>query len=150
MANYKVNDNNQNKYPIISKCSSSRCKCCDMLICKNNIRSSINNRIFNNCISSDLNCHSKDIIYVLTWKAFNCGIQYVGQTSRELKIRCREHYNNIGHKSKHKTYLYQHFQNTGHTVNNLFIQIVEQVIYNTTDSIAIKIQKRFSRELHWF
>jgi hypothetical protein len=45
--------------------------------------------------------------------------------------------------------LYQHFRNTGHTVNNLFIQIVEQVIYNTTDSIAIKIQKRFSRELHW-
>lgn len=45
--------------------------------------------------------------------------------------------------------MYQHFRNTGHTVNNLFIQIVEQVIYNTTDSIAIKIQKKFSRELHW-
>ena len=59
---------------------------------------------------------------------FNCGIQYVGQTSRELKIRYREHYYNIGNTSKHKTYLYQHFRNTGHTVNNLFIQPVEQVI----------------------
>ena len=67
MARNKVSKNdNEMKYPTISKCSISRCKACPMLICRYNIRSYVNNRVFNISISSNLDCCSQDIIYVLT------------------------------------------------------------------------------------
>ena len=66
MANNTIRNNDDNKYPTIRKCSISRCNTCHMLICRYNVRSYVNNRVFNVSISSDLNCCSKDIIYVLT------------------------------------------------------------------------------------
>ena len=69
------NKTKENTYHHIFKCSSSRCKCCTMLVCKNNIRSTVNNRVFNTVFpEKNISCNSKDIIYVLTCKAFNCNI----------------------------------------------------------------------------
>ena len=53
-------------YNKVSKCSMCRCKCCSKLICNSNIKSSVNYRNFNIIISSDINCRSTGIIYVLT------------------------------------------------------------------------------------
>ena len=58
-------------------------------------------------------------------------MQYVGQTSRPLKTRFREHkYNSNNKKSKVETYLYSHFRRTGHTFNNTNIQIVENFSFD--------------------
>ena len=78
-----------------------------------------------------------------------CGVQYVGQTKRSLKTRFREHCSKIKQKKGLKNYLYQHFRNTGHSVNNLFIQPVEKVMYNINDSITIKTKIRHEHELQW-
>lgn len=59
----KTNDKTyQNTY----KCSLGGCKCCHMLVCKNNIRSTVNNRVFNTIFPKRVDCRSTDIIYVLT------------------------------------------------------------------------------------
>ena len=70
------------------------CKCnskCDL--CKNYFKgskifhSACTNRFYT--IRHNLNCKSKDVIYVATCK--KCNIQYVGSTADEFKVRFRNH-----------------------------------------------------------
>ena len=74
-------------------------------------------------------------------------MQYVGQTTCQLKRRYYDHCYKI--RNDGSTFLYKHFHNTGHTVDNLFIQPVEQVFYNDSDSKSVRIKHILERELHW-
>lgn len=85
----------------------------------------------------------------MTCKAKNCGIQYVGQTSKKLKVRFSQHSCSIKNNQKYKTYLYQHFRNTGHTLRDVVIQPVEKVIYDDNSSVCVKNSIRHIRELEW-
>lgn len=76
-------------------------------------------------------------------------MQYVGQTSKRLKDRFRQHSYAIRNNSKYKTYLYQHFKYSGHSLKHISIHIVEQVSYPNGCSQSYKNILRHVRELDW-
>ena len=101
-------------YPSIMKCNAKRCNFC-MHLCINS--TSVNGRKFSVVNNSDWK--SIGLIYVLTWKTKNCNIQYVGQTCRALQKRFGEHYRSMKKPNPVDTFLYQHFELTGHSPNDV-------------------------------
>ena len=74
----------------------------------------------------------------------------MGQTSRPLKIRFREHkYNSGNRKNKVKTFLYSHFRQTGHSFNKTNIQIVEDISFESNTNNGNKNKTRYNAELQW-
>ena len=59
-------------------------------------------------ITSKLNCEARDVIYVIECRA--CGLQYVGETARPLKMRINNHLTKI-RSSYPSTQLHRHFAN---------------------------------------
>ena len=47
------------------------------------------------------------------------------------------------------TFLYQHFQRTGHSPNDVLVQPVEKLTYDKNSSSRFKIIKRHETELKW-
>jgi len=79
-------------YSRIFKCNAKRCiMCCNNLACNSTISSTVYGRVFSVNLLLDITWNIAHIIYVLTWNAPNCGIQYVCQTGCALKTRFREH-----------------------------------------------------------
>lgn len=59
-------------------------------------------------IGENLDCNATNIIYLITCK--ECGQNYVGETSRSLRVRAGEHYKDILHfETRPKTSINQHF-----------------------------------------
>ena len=74
-------------------------------------------------------------------------MQYVGQTSRALKLRFREHkYNAV---KKTRNFLYQHFRKDGHNFNNVSVQPVECLTFDNEASNGFKTQARLIAEHKW-
>ena len=76
-------------------------------------------------------------------------MQYVGQTCRKLKTRFGEHYRKILKAKKIDTFLYQHFKRTGHSPDNVSVQISEKLSYDHNSSARFNNIKRFETELKW-
>ena len=76
-------------------------------------------------------------------------MQYVGQTSRALKARFREHYRRMKKPKKPDTFLYQHFKRTGHSINSISVQPVEVLTFDQTCTRRFKIIQRHEFELKW-
>ena len=55
-------------------------------------------------------------------------MQYVGQTCSKLKTRFGEHYHKIKKPKRFDTFLYQHFNRTGHSPYNVLVQPVEKFL----------------------
>ena len=136
-------------FPTINKCNSKRCRCCNYLSSKSTIKSSVNGRVFNININTDIDWSTNDVIYVLTWNAPLCGMQYVGQTGRALKLRFREHMYNCKTNKRLKNYVYRHFRQSGHDVNNITIQPVEKLIFDKNTTNGFKIKARHIKEFEW-
>ena len=64
-------------------------KISDTFICKTNGKTYTN--------KTQMNCHSSNIIYLITCRS--CGIQYVGQTKKQLLTRFQSHYFDISHNN---------------------------------------------------
>ena len=75
----------------VRKCSDRRCKTCPTFITSKVFTSNITNRTYNvvNPTVDDLNCHSQNIIYLLSCSS--CNIQYVGETASPMHIRMNQH-----------------------------------------------------------
>ena len=58
-------------------------------------------------LSQDLDCNSTNVIYLITCK--ECGIQYVGETSRSLRKRAHDHRGDILNFDTRVTSISQHF-----------------------------------------
>ena len=67
------------------------------------------------------------MIYLTT--CLKCKKQYVGQTTRKLQQRIREHTADI--KSNKDTVSGIHYNLPGHSLANFIVQIIEKVIPNT-------------------
>ena len=134
--------------PRILKCNAKRCMCCNNLSCNSTISSTVNGRVFSVKLPLDVTWNTAHIIYVLTWNAPNCGIQYVGQTGRALKTRFREHTYQCRTK-KLRNFLYQHFRKSGHSFNDVSVQPVEHFSYDSTATNSFKAKSRFIAELDW-
>ena len=76
-------------------------------------------------------------------------MQYVGQTCRTLQKRFDEHYRRITKPKNIDTFLYQHFNCTGHSPHNVTVQPVEKISYDSNSSTRFKNIKRFETELKW-
>ena len=87
----------------------------------------------------DSNCNSNNVIYCITCN--NCKYQYVGQTSRKLKYRIKEHLYHI-HKQDISNYLYEHFKSTCNNAN-ITVTILDSLTSNTEKRVLI------DKELFW-
>ena len=76
-------------------------------------------------------------------------MQYVGQTCRALQKRFGEHYRRMKKPKPIDTFLYQHFKRTGHSPNDVLVQLVEKLTYDKNSSSRFKIIKRHENELKW-
>ena len=125
-------------YPSISKCNAKRCTCCKHLCTNSTVTSFVNGRKFQSLIILILDWKSIDLIYVLTWNAKNCNMQYVGQyvgqTCRALQKRFGEHYRRMKKPKPNDTFHYQHFKLTGHSPNCVLVQPVEKLTYDNNSS----------------
>ena len=77
----------------------------------------------------------------------NCGMQYVGQTSRALIIRFGEHYRRMKNPKRFDNFLYRHFRRTGHSPTKLSVQPVAIINYDENSTPRFKIIKRHDTEI---
>ena len=70
------------------------------------------------------NCHSRNVVYLITCKYKNCGAQYVGYTMRKLHKRLYEH------KTTYKSQLQSHCCIHNHLPFKLDVQILTQTPTN--------------------
>ena len=75
----------------VRKCSDRRCKTCPTFITSKVFKSNVTNQSHNvvNPTRDDLNCHSQNIIYLLS--CISCNIQYVGETAYAMHLRMNQH-----------------------------------------------------------
>ena len=57
-------------------------------------------------------------------------MQYVGQTSRALKIRFGEHYHRMKKPERFDNFLYRHIKHAGHSPTKVSVQPVEMITYD--------------------
>ena len=75
----------------IHKCNNRRCKTCPTLSTSSEIIANVTHRKYNliNHTNENINCHSQNIIYLIT--CMSCNIQYVGETAYPLHKRINQH-----------------------------------------------------------
>ena len=75
----------------LRKCSDRRCKTCPNFSTSNKFSSNVTNKPYKvvNPTGDDLNCHSQNIIYLLS--CTSCNIQYVGETAYPMHLRMNQH-----------------------------------------------------------
>ena len=86
-------------------------------------------------------CDSSNVVYLIKCP---CGLAYIGQTTRKLKIRISEHKSNIRRNSATST-LAQHWHETGHTIPQLRFQVLDLFAPNTPDLHNCLLRK----EIFW-
>ena len=75
----------------LHKCSDRRCKTCPSLSTSKKFTSNVTNKSYTivNPTGVDLNCHSPNIIYLLSCNT--CNIQYIGETAYPMHLRMNQH-----------------------------------------------------------
>ena len=76
-------------------------------------------------------------------------MQYVGQTCRKLKIDLVNTIVKLKNPKKIDAFLYQHFQRTGHSPDNVLVQPVGKLIYDENSSVRFNTIRRLETELKW-
>lgn len=74
-------------------------------------------------ITEYLTCMSSWVVYLIKCP---CGLLYIGETSREIKIRIGEHKSAIRTNNK-KSSVARHFASAQHTIAQLKFQVIEQI-----------------------
>ena len=128
----------------VNGCGHPRCLTCPSLNPSNSFTSSISGRAYKVLGTQALTCNTKSIVYLITCK--KCGIQYVGETGQQLKRRMSNHRNRI--KSLQPQPIYKHFNSDGHSLGDLTIQPIEEVVFEPGDEMSLH-SKRLSRENFW-
>ena len=86
-------------------------------------------------------CDSMNVIYLIKCP---CGLAYIGQTSRKLKVRISEHKSNIRRNVLTST-LAKHWNASGHSIPQFRFQILEVLPSDTPDLH----NRLLRREIHW-
>ena len=127
-------------------CGSRKCKTCNHLVEGNTFTSNVTGRTYD--VSSPgmcMNCGTKSVIYLISCK--KCGVQYVGETNQTLRCRFNNHRNRL--KQLCGLYLYHHFSSDGHTLDDISIIPIEEVVSEPDDGITLGC-KRLQREEFWY
>lgn len=110
-------------------------------MCQNNFHSTVTNTSFLFHHKESFSCKSKNIIYLITCST--CSVQYVGLTQQHLHERVNGHRASV--KSGKNLYIYQHFNQEGHSFDDATIQIID---YVGASSNNIKLDLH-EREKYW-
>ena len=137
-------DNIQTNFKSV-KCGSRKCMTCDHLVEGNSFTSNVTNRVYNVVSpSTKVSCSTRNVIYLISCR--KCGVQYVGETSQTLRSRFNNHRNRL--KRLCGLYLYHHFSSDGHTLNDISIMPIEEVVLQRNEGINLT-SKRLQREEYW-
>lgn len=90
------------------KCNS-KCGIFSIINCDNFLKCYTTDFIIPTYKTAQANCMTPNLVYCLTCD--DCGKQYVGITTRKLKMRIKEHINNINKGIENRIF-YKHFQNS--------------------------------------
>ena len=127
-------------------CGGSRCKTCKHLVVGNSFASNVTGKSYNiSCPRGSIRCGTKNVIYVISCR--KCGVQYVGETSQTLRARFNNHRNRL--KQLCGLYLYHHFNSDGHSLDDINIMPIEEVVLEQTDGMTLP-SKRLQREEYWY
>ena len=118
-----------------TKSCNKFCKICPYVTNTNTFKSHSTKETFKN--NALYTCKTSGVIYLIN--CLKCGMQYVGESGRELYKRGREHIYNI---ENNKEAIGEHFNSKGHALHHLSIQIIEKVIPDT-------VNYRLERESMW-
>jgi hypothetical protein len=122
------------------KCQASRCVMCrDHLVTGNSFVSQHTGEVFTH--RHTFSCTSENIIYILWCEQCNC-TQYVGETKTSLKQRFYKHYSDI--RQNIGTYVTEHFNLPGHSINSMKCTPIEQILSPSGDAV-----RRRQRESFW-
>ena len=77
-------------------------------------------------IRKNLNCQSKNVIYMIECNLDKCKQRYIGESERRLTLRISEHLGYIRNKIYSKNTGF-HFNQPGHSEANLTVTILEKV-----------------------
>ena len=107
----KLRQDKTDTVPVAKNClRPSSCRYCPKLNTDGRILCTVSGRTY---ISRfNVNCSSSNLIYCITCR--RCGIQYVGQTKRELKMRLSEHFLKIT-RNDPESEIASHFNSNHHS-----------------------------------
>ena len=74
--------------------------------------------------------HHPELVSIYLTECQKCGVQYVGQTTRNFNARIREHINDI--KNRKDTANANHYNSKGHSLSDFRAIIIERVVPNDT------------------
>jgi hypothetical protein len=98
--------NENAKTPTVTKCLRPRCKTCKCIVEGTNFTFENKSIIY---INEDMNCMSRNIIYVLS--CTKCNKYYVGETSDQLSMRINVHRQEIKDSNLRHLYVSKHIAN---------------------------------------
>jgi hypothetical protein len=135
-------------------CNNTNCRICPHLDKSGRAISATTNLRY--IIPQRISCMFNNIIYLISCK--QCGLQYVGQTKRALKVRFSEHFRDIRHATtpamappsvlnKGFTRVGKHFSHSSHSYLDVTIQILEFIKRNPTQESTTIFRK--ARERYW-
>ena len=99
------------------------------------LKSNDTNKTYKN--TNTFTCNTEGVIYLIT--CLKCHKQYVGQSGRKAKTRCKEHVTYIRNNTEATG---KHFNERGHTHWEFKFHIIEKVTPNIP-------QMRLAREDYW-
>ena len=117
------NGDNSRKQMGMKKCMK-KCVVCPYIKLVKEFRSRETREKIN--LTNTFNCKTKGVVYLTECQ--KCGIQYVGQTSRNFNTRIREHRNDIIHKTD--TANDRHYNSKGHSLSDFRALVIERVVPN--------------------
>ena len=92
----------------VTPCNHSQCKTCPILL-QRNVQASRSNSIRYR-IPEPMTCKSACLVYCI--ECMKCGKQYIGQTSKTLRLRIRHH--RAAAREHREWPIYRHFRGRGH------------------------------------
>ena len=125
---------------------SKRCKTCVHIFVGSTFSSNVTSKYDNvRCIGKNKNCGTKNVIHFISCR--RCAVQYVGETSQTLRCRFNNHRSRL--KQLCGLYLYHHFSSDGHTLDDISIMPIQEVVLEPNGVISLP-SKRLQREEYWY
>ena len=122
-----------------SKCGNKRCKCCMNIIETSSYYFRDLDLHFE--IRADMNCNSKNLIYVLFCNS--CNARYVGQSGCELRSRATGHRQNIREKDKAFLYVSKHIGDCAHSMDPPFRILPIYKMKSENEEERLKMERHF-------
>lgn len=128
--------------PPANTCNKNSCYKCDLITNEDHCRSHITNRSYKTPHSL-ATCRSSNLVYLIYCTL--CGMQYVGETKRQIADRLPEHLRDI--RKRNDTPVSRHFNLPDHSTDKLRIQVLEFIRQNR--DLASTTEYRRKREFWW-